>query len=227
MSPTSRHKTVIEGICHQSHWGCKDPAASSPGEIVEVCCWGCHEVSWSSGVWSRFCVHHDQVWRWWMDDMCNLCLSLESLLHLAAIFHPLNCWPGAIRRTTCGCFLVERHHFVFYSVLYCPHFQQVEWRESAPGSPPTLRMSSSPGYRGMVGVSLSGITDFVIVFKYVINSWSLVWIKIMQDTVREGGWSILYRGFGSTTYRAFIVNGVILLVYNNIMRHFSDSRINL
>ena len=48
-----------------------------------------------------------------------------------------------------------------------------------------------------------------------------------QDTVREGGWSILYRGFGSTTYRAFIVNGVILLVYNNIMRHFSDSRIKL
>ena len=41
-----------------------------------------------------------------------------------------------------------------------------------------------------------------------------------QETVREGGWAILYRGFGSTTYRAFIVNGVILLVYNNIMRYF-------
>ena len=42
----------------------------------------------------------------------------------------------------------------------------------------------------------------------------------VQETVREGGWTILYRGFGSTTYRAFIVNGVILLVYNNIMRYF-------
>ena len=41
-----------------------------------------------------------------------------------------------------------------------------------------------------------------------------------QETVREGGWAILYRGFGSTTYRAFIVNGVILLVYNNIVRYF-------
>jgi len=46
-------------------------------------------------------------------------------------------------------------------------------------------------------------------------------LNCLKMTVREAGWGVLYRGFGSTTYRAFIVNGVILLVYNNIMRHFS------
>lgn len=43
----------------------------------------------------------------------------------------------------------------------------------------------------------------------------------LRETIKEGGWKILYRGFGSTTYRAFIVNGVILLVYNNIMRYYA------
>ena len=43
----------------------------------------------------------------------------------------------------------------------------------------------------------------------------------IRQTIGESGWSVLYRGFGSTTYRAFIVNGVILLVYNNIIRNFS------
>ena len=40
-------------------------------------------------------------------------------------------------------------------------------------------------------------------------------------TVAEAGLGVLYRGFGSTTYRAFIVNGVILMVYNIIIRNFS------
>ena len=46
-------------------------------------------------------------------------------------------------------------------------------------------------------------------------------LHCLRQTIGEAGWSVLYRGFGSTTYRAFIVNGVILMVYNNIMTHFS------
>ena len=43
----------------------------------------------------------------------------------------------------------------------------------------------------------------------------------LRLTVGEAGLPVLYRGFGSTTYRAFIVNGVILMVYNIIIRNFS------
>ena len=57
------------------------------------------------------------------------------------------------------------------------------------------------------------------------GQWSLQFCLTLQcfvqETIKEGGWKILYRGFGSTTYRAFIVNGVILLVYNNIMRYYA------
>jgi len=49
-------------------------------------------------------------------------------------------------------------------------------------------------------------------------------IHCFKNTVTEGGWNILYRGFGSTTYRAFIVNGVILMVYNNVMRYFGENK---
>ena len=44
----------------------------------------------------------------------------------------------------------------------------------------------------------------------------------VRHTIAEAGLGVLYRGFGSTTYRAFIVNGVILMVYNIIIRNFSS-----
>merc|ERR1711892_731472 len=43
-------------------------------------------------------------------------------------------------------------------------------------------------------------------------------VNCLKVTVQEGGLSVLYRGFGSTTYRAFVVNAVILGVYNSIMK---------
>jgi len=38
-----------------------------------------------------------------------------------------------------------------------------------------------------------------------------------KKSVSEEGWSVLYRGFGSVTYRAFIVNAVVLGVYNLVV----------
>lgn len=40
----------------------------------------------------------------------------------------------------------------------------------------------------------------------------------VQESLATEGWAVMYRGFGSTTYRAFVVNAVVLGVYNLVMK---------
>ena len=154
---------------------------------------------------------------------------LENLLHLAVIFHPLKLLLRIVRITTCGYFSV---------ITKKTHLHATGWSFD--------NMYVSAG--GMAGIC-SWVTTYpqdVIKSRVQGDGWGkhqryhgprhCLRVKIptnksvfvnsyipwsVQETIKEGGWKILYRGFGSTTYRAFIVNGVILLVYNNIMRYYA------
>jgi hypothetical protein len=43
-------------------------------------------------------------------------------------------------------------------------------------------------------------------------------LHCLKHTVSQTGWNILYRGFGSCMYRAFVVNAVVLSVYSFVIK---------
>ena len=100
------------------------------------------------------------------------------------------------------------------------------WLEYVLGLQLILKMLSSQEYKETPGGPNKNIMVSHIASR--LKSFYEIWFllvdkKTFKETVREGGWKILYRGFGSTTYRAFIVNGVILFVYNKIMFYFGKN----
>ena len=48
-------------------------------------------------------------------------------------------------------------------------------------------------------------------------------LHCFRYTIEGQGLSILYRGFGSCVYRAFVVNSVVLFVYTQINNYFSKA----
>jgi len=43
-------------------------------------------------------------------------------------------------------------------------------------------------------------------------------LQCLRESLAKEGYSVLYRGFGSSVYRAFLVNAVVLGVYNLVMK---------
>ena len=159
----------------------------------------------------------------------NIAKFLENLLHLAVIFHPLKLLLRIVRITTCGYFSVITNKTLLLATCWGSDKIHVSaggmagicsWVTTYPQDVIKSRVQGDgwghhqryhgPRHCLRVRILLNKSMSFT---SYI--QWSV------QETIKEGGWKILYRGFGSTTYRAFIVNGVILLVYNNIMRYYS------
>ena len=208
----------MKGFCDKSNWSCQDPAASSPWQESQVCCGGRLEICRTARLLEGLHFNTDKVEisKWLKFKYSRF---LGNLLHFAVIFHPLKLLLGIVRITTCGCFLV--------TAGWC-----------------ALTCHTSVSAGGLAGIC-SWVTTYpqdVIKSRVQGDGWgrhqryhgprhclrvswslqfSLTLQCFVQETIKEGGWKILYRGFGSTTYRAFIVNGVILLVYNNIMRYYA------
>ena len=58
--------------------------------------------------------------------------------------------------------------------------------------------------------------------KLPIRAFYITKINLQTSLIPGQGPSILYRGFGSCIYRAFVVNSVVLFVYTQISNYFQE-----
>ena len=71
------------------------------------------------------------------------------------------------------------------------------------------------------------IQIFVLIFHElfvtrIANQMDITKMNLLTSLISGQGPSILYRGFGSCIYRAFVVNSVVLFVYTQINNYFQE-----